>query len=78
MLGEKLDEVFVTERGVVGDRAYALREVATRQIASAKKFRSCSSSVPATIPRRRLDARSRNDRAANGRKIHAETRTRRS
>lgn len=38
MLGEKLDKVLVTERGVVGDRAYALREVATRQIASAKKF----------------------------------------
>lgn len=38
MLGEKLDEVFVTERGVVGDRAYALREVVTGRIASAKKF----------------------------------------
>src|SRR6266404_7226463 len=73
MLGEKLDEVFVTERGVVGDRAYALREVVTRQIASAKKFpklfefRSSYDSPPAL------------GRAApvtielpDGRKIHAE------
>ncbi len=38
MLGEQLDELDFTERGAVGDRAYALRELATRQIASAKKF----------------------------------------
>jgi uncharacterized protein len=38
MLGERLDEVDFTERGAVGDRAYALRELVTRQIASAKKF----------------------------------------
>ena len=38
MLGEQLDELLITERGAVGDRAYALRELATRQIASAKKF----------------------------------------
>jgi len=38
MLGEQLDELHFTERGAVGDRAYALRELATRQIASAKKF----------------------------------------
>lgn len=38
MLGEALDELDITERGSVGDRAYALRELATRRIASAKKF----------------------------------------
>jgi len=38
MLGEQLDELHFTERGAVGDRAYALRELATRHIASAKKF----------------------------------------
>ena len=38
MLGEALDELEITERGSVGDRAYALRELATRRIASAKKF----------------------------------------
>jgi uncharacterized protein len=38
MLGERLDEVEFTERGALGDRAFALREVATGRIASAKKF----------------------------------------
>ena len=38
MLGERLDEVDFTERGAVGDRAYALRELVTHRIASAKKF----------------------------------------
>ena len=38
MLGEQLGELHFTERGAIGDRAYALRELATRQIASAKKF----------------------------------------
>jgi uncharacterized protein YcbX len=38
MLGEALDELEISERGAVGDRAYALRELATRRIASAKKF----------------------------------------
>jgi uncharacterized protein YcbX len=38
MLGEQLDELHFTERGAVGDRAYALRELVTRHIASAKKF----------------------------------------
>ena len=73
MLGEKLDEVFVTERGVVGDRAYALREVVTRQIASAKKFPklfefpSSYDSPPA--PGR---AAAVTIELPNGRKIHAE------
>jgi uncharacterized protein YcbX len=73
MLGEKLDEVFVTERGVVGDRAYALREVVTRQIASAKKFpklfefRSSYDSPPA--PGR---AAAVTIELPDGRKIHAE------
>jgi uncharacterized protein YcbX len=73
MLGEKLDNVFVTERGVVGDRAYALREVATRQIASAKKFpklfefRSSYDSPPA--PGRSAPV---TIELPNGRKIHVE------
>jgi uncharacterized protein len=38
MLGEQLNEVEFTERGAIGDRAFALREIATGRIASAKKF----------------------------------------
>ena len=38
MLGEHLDQLEFTEHGAIGDRAYALREVVTGQIASAKKF----------------------------------------
>ncbi|HUY26781.1 MAG TPA: MOSC N-terminal beta barrel domain-containing protein [Candidatus Binataceae bacterium] len=38
MLGEQLAQVEITERGAAGDRAWALREIATRRIASAKKF----------------------------------------
>ena len=38
MRGELLDVLDFTLRGGVGDRAYALREIVTRQIASAKKF----------------------------------------
>jgi uncharacterized protein len=38
MLGEQLDKVEFTARGAIGDRAYALRELATGRIASAKKF----------------------------------------
>lgn len=38
MLGEQLAQVEITEHGAVGDRAWALRETATRRIASAKKF----------------------------------------
>ncbi len=73
MLGERLDEVFITERGVVGDRAYALRELATRQIASAKKFskllefRSSYDSPPA--PGRAAPI---TIELPDGRKIHAE------
>ena len=73
MLGEKLDDVFITERGVVGDRAYALREVVTRQIASAKKFpklfefRSSYDSPPASGRATPVTIE-----LPNGRKIHAE------
>jgi uncharacterized protein len=38
MLGEQLDKIEFTERGAIGDRAFALRELATGRIASAKKF----------------------------------------
>ncbi|MGO9604068.1 MAG: MOSC domain-containing protein [Candidatus Binataceae bacterium] len=38
MLGEQVAELDVTERGAVGDRAYALREMATNRIVSGKKF----------------------------------------
>jgi uncharacterized protein YcbX len=38
MLGERLDRLDIGERGVIGDRAWALRECASGQIVSAKKF----------------------------------------
>src|SRR5208282_1282079 len=38
MLGEQVAELDITERGAVGDRAYALREIATGKIVSGKKF----------------------------------------
>jgi len=38
MLGEKLEQLTVGINGTLGDRAYALREVATGRIASAKKW----------------------------------------
>lgn len=38
MLGEQCAAMEITGRGAAGDRAWALREIATRQIASAKKF----------------------------------------
>jgi uncharacterized protein YcbX len=39
MLGERLDEVEVTDRGVVGDRGYALVDAADGKIVSAKNPR---------------------------------------
>jgi hypothetical protein len=39
MLGERLDRVDLTERGVFGDRAYALVDVDTGKVASAKSGR---------------------------------------
>jgi uncharacterized protein YcbX len=38
MLGERHPELVVTPRGILGDRAWALRDVETGRIASAKKF----------------------------------------
>lgn len=38
MLGEKLDRLYVTTMGPLGDRAWALRDAETGRIASAKKF----------------------------------------
>src|SRR5271163_3908355 len=38
MLGERRDQLPLTTRGVLGDRAWALREPATGRIASAKRF----------------------------------------
>ncbi len=38
MLGEQLDELHITSQGVMGDRAWALRDLENRRIASAKKF----------------------------------------
>src|SRR5580704_15572117 len=38
MLGERRDQMPITPRGVLGDRAWALRETATGRIASAKRF----------------------------------------
>jgi MOSC domain-containing protein len=38
MLGEHVNELEVTKKGAIGDRAYALREVATGRIVTAKKW----------------------------------------
>ena len=38
MLGEELDELHITSRGVAGDRAWALRDLDNKRIATAKKF----------------------------------------
>jgi MOSC domain-containing protein len=38
MLGTTVNEMFITERGGLGDRAWALRDVESGRIASAKKF----------------------------------------
>jgi uncharacterized protein len=38
MLGTTVSEIFITERGSLGDRAWALRDVESGTIASAKKF----------------------------------------
>src|SRR5713226_4249571 len=52
MLGEEIDECEVSAKGVVGDRAYALRE-ANGRVVTAKKwanmfeFRACYDSTPA-------------------------------
>ena len=45
MLGEELTESEVTERGLAGDRARAVLDVATGKIASAKNPRLCDWSV---------------------------------
>lgn len=73
MLGEQLDELHFTERGAAGDRAYALRELVTRQIASAKKFprlfefRASYDSAPASGIAAPVTIE-----LPSGRKIHAE------
>ena len=38
MLGERRNQLSITTRGALGDRAWALREIATGRIASAKRF----------------------------------------
>ncbi|HEV2785299.1 MAG TPA: MOSC N-terminal beta barrel domain-containing protein, partial [Solirubrobacteraceae bacterium] len=38
MLGSQVPEVLVTDHGCLGDRAWALRDVASGRIASAKRF----------------------------------------
>jgi len=38
MLGEQLNELHITSGGVTGDRAWALRDLENKRIASAKKF----------------------------------------
>jgi uncharacterized protein YcbX len=38
MLGTTVDEILISERGGLGDRAWALRDVESGRIASAKKF----------------------------------------
>ncbi len=38
MLGERLEEAFLTKNGTLGDRAWALRDIASGKIVSAKKY----------------------------------------
>jgi uncharacterized protein YcbX len=38
MLGTTVNGILITERGALGDRAWALRDVESGRIASAKKF----------------------------------------
>src|SRR5690242_1568777 len=38
MLGERRNQLSITTRGALGDRAWALREIATGRIVSAKRF----------------------------------------
>jgi uncharacterized protein YcbX len=38
MQGEQLEELHITSRGVVGDRAWALRDLENRRVSTAKKF----------------------------------------
>jgi MOSC N-terminal beta barrel domain len=38
MLGTTVNEIFITEHGALGDRAWALRDVESGRIASAKRF----------------------------------------
>src|SRR5437667_8816483 len=66
MLGEQLAELEITERGAIGDRAYALREIATGQIVSAKKFAAMFSF------RASWDSQSVVIRLPDGRLIHAD------
>ncbi|HYL58859.1 MAG TPA: MOSC N-terminal beta barrel domain-containing protein [Candidatus Acidoferrales bacterium] len=72
MLGEALDELEIGDRGAIGDRAYALRELATRLIVSAKKFprlyefRATYDSPPAVGKSARITIE-----LPGGRKIHA-------
>jgi MOSC domain-containing protein len=40
MRGERIDQADVTERGLIGDRAFALRDEATGKIASAKSVKT--------------------------------------
>ena len=40
MLGEKLDEAHLTDRGILGDRAYALIEASTGKVVSAKNVKA--------------------------------------
>ncbi len=44
MMGEELDSSYVTERGLLGDRAYALVDQETGKVASAKNPRKWGSS----------------------------------
>ena len=73
MQGEQLNELLVTRNGTVGDRAYALRDLDNKRIASAKKFLKllefhavCEGTpVAGTLPKVKITL-------PNGRNIHAD------
>jgi uncharacterized protein YcbX len=73
MLGERRPEVELTVAGVVGDRAWALRETSTGRIASAKRFPRLLEFQGSyeTEPTRRVQGRVRID-LPSGRVIHAD------
>ncbi|HVN64817.1 MAG TPA: MOSC N-terminal beta barrel domain-containing protein [Candidatus Binataceae bacterium] len=77
MRGERIEEAQIGERGLAGDRAWALREIATRQIASAKKFsglfefRASYDSAPALSSEDEASVAPVTVELPDGRKIHA-------
>ncbi len=52
MRGERIEHAQVTERGILGDRAYALIDVVTGKVVSAKNVKLFSGILDCRRPRR--------------------------